>query len=344
MVGLPPKSYLGVPIAVGNRALGVISVQSTLHENRFSERDVHLLSTIAANVGTAIRNAQLYQETQRRADQMATIAEVGREVSATLNLDDVLGNIAAHVHRLFDAQDTVLRLADPDGGAFRTTVALGLYTEQFRSDVIHLGRGIHGNIAQTGIAEVIDNPDADPRGLHVAGTPVVEESPETLMVAPLIAQGRTVGLLSSLSGSARGLVHAGGSGLPGGPGAAGRGGAGERPSVRRTRQRETLLGLINSIQQDLASNLDLQGMIDLVGDRLRGVFHKQDIGIRLYDPATNLLHYPYEYDHGQRLSIEPREPGSLSAMCWRHGSPSSPTETRNAAGRSWAGSRCPARR
>ena len=162
VVGLPPKSYLGVPITVGNRVLGVISVQSTQQEDRFSEQDVHLLSTIAANVGTAIRNAQLYQETQRRADQMAAIAEVGREVSATLNLDAVLGNISAHVHRLFDAQDTVLRLAGPDGRIFRTTVALGLYAEQFKSDVIELGRGIHGSIAQTGFAEVIDNPDADP--------------------------------------------------------------------------------------------------------------------------------------------------------------------------------------
>ncbi len=196
VVGLPPKSYLGVPITVGNRAIGVISVQSTQQEDRFSEQDVHLLSTIAANVGTAIQNARLYQETQRRAGQMAAIAEVGREVSATLNLDAVLGNITAHVHRLFDAQDTVLRLVEPDGRAFRTTVALGVYAEQFKSDVIELGRGIHGSIAQAGIAEVIENPDADPRGAHVEGTPEVEASPETLMVAPLIAQGRTIGLLS----------------------------------------------------------------------------------------------------------------------------------------------------
>ncbi len=196
VVGLPPKSYLGVPITIGKEAIGVISVQSTQQEDRFSEQDVHLLSTIAANVGTAIQNARLYQETQRRAGQMAAIAEVGREVSATLNLDAVLGNITAHVHRLFDAQDTVLRLVEPDGRAFRTTVALGVYAEQFKSDVIELGRGIHGSIAQAGIAEVIENPDADPRGAHVEGTPEVETSPETLMVAPLIAQGRTIGLLS----------------------------------------------------------------------------------------------------------------------------------------------------
>ncbi len=205
VVGLPVKSYLGVPITVGKLALGVISVQSTQHEDRFGDQDARLLNTIAANVGTAIQNARLYQETQRRASQMAAIAEVGREVSATLQLETVLGNIAAHVYRLFDAQDTILRLAAPDGQTFHTTVALGLYAEQFKSDVIELNRGIHGSIAQTGLAEVIDNPDADPRGVHVEGTPEVEESPETLMIAPLIAQGRTVGLLSVYRDRRKGL-------------------------------------------------------------------------------------------------------------------------------------------
>ena len=306
VVGLPPRSYLGVPITVGNRALGVISVQSTQLEDRFSEQDAHLLSTIAANVGTAIQNAQLYHETQRRADQMAAIAEVGREVSATLDLDAVLGNIAAHVHRLFNAQDTVLRLVEPDGSAFRTTVALGLYTEQFRSDVIELGRGIHGSIAQTGIAEVIDNPDADPRGVHVEGTPVVEESLETLMVAPLIAQGRTIGLLSVYRDRQEGLFTQVDLDFLVGLARQAAVAVENARLFEETRRREAELGLINRIQHDLASNLDLEGLIDLVGDKLRAVFNTQDIGIRLYDPATNLLHYPYEYDHGQRLTVEPR--------------------------------------
>ena len=190
------KSLIGVPVISSDRVLGIIVMEDYECENAYGESEVRLLTTLAASLGTAIRNAQLYRETQRRADQMAAIAEVGREVSATLNLDAVLGNIAAHVHRLFDAQDTVLRLAEPDGGTFRTTMALGLYAEQFKSDVIELGRGIHGSIAQSGIAEVIDNPDTDPRGVHLEGTPEVEESPETLMVAPLIVQGRTIGLLS----------------------------------------------------------------------------------------------------------------------------------------------------
>jgi PAS domain S-box-containing protein len=67
-IGTPSRSYLGVPIVVGNTAIGVVSVQSTREEGRFGEADAGLLATIAANVGVAIQNARLF-EAQRAAEQ-----------------------------------------------------------------------------------------------------------------------------------------------------------------------------------------------------------------------------------------------------------------------------------
>ena len=204
-VGLPPQSYLGVPIPVSGQAIGVISVQSVQQQDRYDDDAVRLLGTIAASVGAALHNAQLYQETQRRAFQMATIAEVGHEVSATLDLDAVLASIARHVHTLFQAQDTVLRLLAADGQSFRTTVALGRYAEEFKSDVVTFGQGIHGHVAESGVAEVVDDPAKDPRGVLVPGTQEVEESPETLMCAPLMSRGQTIGLLSVYRDRSQGL-------------------------------------------------------------------------------------------------------------------------------------------
>jgi signal transduction histidine kinase/CheY-like chemotaxis protein/ligand-binding sensor domain-containing protein len=64
-MGVRSKSYLGVPIPVGNDVIGVISVQSTEEEGRFSEADMRLLATIAATVGVAIENARLFEETRQ---------------------------------------------------------------------------------------------------------------------------------------------------------------------------------------------------------------------------------------------------------------------------------------
>lgn len=70
-IGQIPKSYLGVPIIVGKQAIGVISVQSIQREGRFDESDVHLLTTLAANVGTAIHNAQLFEQAQEAQQRLA---------------------------------------------------------------------------------------------------------------------------------------------------------------------------------------------------------------------------------------------------------------------------------
>jgi len=76
-LGRRSASYLGVPIHSGGQAIGVISVQSTDQEGRFSEADQRLLSTIASAVGVAIYNAQLFEEA-RQARQAAEEADAAK--------------------------------------------------------------------------------------------------------------------------------------------------------------------------------------------------------------------------------------------------------------------------
>ncbi len=61
-MGRNTASYLGVPIPSGGQIIGVISVQSTDQEGRFTEADQRLLSTIASAVGVAIHNAKLFED------------------------------------------------------------------------------------------------------------------------------------------------------------------------------------------------------------------------------------------------------------------------------------------
>jgi signal transduction histidine kinase/DNA-binding response OmpR family regulator len=61
-LGRRSASYLGVPIQSGGQVIGVMSVQSTDQEGRFTEADQRLLSTIASAVGVAFHNAKLFEE------------------------------------------------------------------------------------------------------------------------------------------------------------------------------------------------------------------------------------------------------------------------------------------
>jgi PAS domain S-box-containing protein len=193
-VGVSAKSFLGVPIMVGEAAIGVISVQSTRQEGRFGESDVHVLSTVAANVGAAIENARLYQETQRHAREMAALAEVGREISASLDLPTVLRRIAEHAQELLHGRDVVLRLLEPDG-RLPAVVALGKYAEIYKAWQVQLGYGLTGHIAQTGVAEIVNDPLHDPRVASIPGTEEDDETEATIF-APLLTRERVIGMMT----------------------------------------------------------------------------------------------------------------------------------------------------
>ena len=75
-------------------------------------------------------------------------------------------------------------------------VALGMYAEQFQSELIRVGEGITGSAILSGMPEIIPDTGQDPRTVHVSGTPEEEEQPETMMVAPLVVGSQSVGVLT----------------------------------------------------------------------------------------------------------------------------------------------------
>ena len=78
---------------------------------------------------------------------------------------------------------------------------------------------------------------------------------------------------------------------------------------KETEQRAAELAIINSVQQALAAELNMQGIYDAVGDKIREIFNQADVGIRIYDPRTDLISYPYAYESRQRMVIQSRSLG-----------------------------------
>src|SRR6185436_19237752 len=72
---------------------------------------------------------------------------------------------------------------------------------------------------------------------------------------------------------------------------------------KESEQRAAELAIINSVQQALAAELNMQGIYDAVGDKIREIFNHADMGIRIYDPLTDQIHYPYVYEQGRRIDI-----------------------------------------
>ncbi len=86
VTGLGPlaKSWMGVPLLAGDYIAGVLNIQSYEIENAYDQEDLALFTTIASQVASAVRNAQLYKEATRRAEAMASLAqhtEIARRIS-----------------------------------------------------------------------------------------------------------------------------------------------------------------------------------------------------------------------------------------------------------------------
>jgi Signal transduction histidine kinase len=77
-------------------------------------------------------------------------------------------------------------------------------------------------------------------------------------------------------------------------------------ALESERKRIAELAVINSVQMALAKELNIQGIYDTVGDKIREIFHNTDMGIRIYDPKTNLEYFPYTYENGKQVVIEPK--------------------------------------
>ena len=139
-------SIAAVPVIGSDRMLGILTMSNFEREHAFGEFEVRLLTTVASSMGVAMENARLFEENQRRTRESAVLAEVGRDISSTLELATVMDRIAHHAKDLLVADDSAIFLPQEgrDGAArtFRAIVAEGGSASQLKDMEIVAGEGI----------------------------------------------------------------------------------------------------------------------------------------------------------------------------------------------------------
>jgi PAS domain S-box-containing protein len=93
------------------KPFGVLSAH-TAQLKIFTEDDVHFLQAVANVLATAIENAHLYQETQRRAAQLTVLNELDRAITTSLRLSDIFYAFTRHAIRLIPYELTSIALLE----------------------------------------------------------------------------------------------------------------------------------------------------------------------------------------------------------------------------------------
>ncbi|HUH94736.1 MAG TPA: GAF domain-containing protein [Casimicrobiaceae bacterium] len=291
-----PKSQVFVPLLVGGQARGLIQLSNTEREHAFSDSDVRLLKTLASSMSVALENARLFDETQRRSRETAALAEVGRDISSTLELSTVMDRIANHARNLLSAGSSAIFLPEPGGDTYRAIVAVGEIAAEIQSTRVKVGEGIIGDLVQKGRAEFINDTGSDPRAIQIPGTE--KEENERLMVAPLLAGQKVKGAMAVWRTGGEAFSDSELEFLVG-------------LSLQATvaienarlfaeaRQRAAELATVNTVSQQLAGKLDLSALINLVGEQVRTVFKADIAYVALYDRQAGIMDFPYQ--HGDKL-------------------------------------------
>ena len=111
---------------------------------RSATSEVRLLQTLANAMSVALENARLFDETQRRTREAAALAEVGRDISSTLDVATVMDRIAQHAKDLLNADNSAIFLPSAGSTAYRAIVAVGDIADELKDDEIEPGVGIIG--------------------------------------------------------------------------------------------------------------------------------------------------------------------------------------------------------
>ena len=291
------KSGVFVPLLVGSEARGLINLMDLEREHAFSPSDVRLLETLATSMSVALENARLFDETQRRTKEAAALAEVGRDVSSTLDLAKVMDRIAGHAKELLRGDNSAIFLPDEEGSTYRAIVALGEVAEQIKGTTVTPGKGVIGSIIQSGRPEFINDTGADPRVVQIAGTPQLTN--ERLMVAPLLAGTKVKGAMAVWRNGGTPFDAADMDFLVGLSLQA----AVAMENARlfaESQQRAAELDTVNAVSQQLVGKLDLDALIELVGEQVRTVFKADIAYVALLDRAAGIINFPYQYGEESR--------------------------------------------
>src|SRR6185369_11100123 len=293
--GEVPRTALFVPMMAGGLGTGVISLQNMDRENAFSDSDVRLLTTLAGSLSVALDNVRLFDETKRllaetdaRAAELAIINSVQQGLAEKLDMQAMYDLVGDKLTEIFDADGVDIERYDRATGMveFEYTVERG---ERLPADAMPL-IGFRRQVVEPR-APLLVNRDLPARAAEVGQPAIIAgELAKSALWVPMVTGGEVTGIVlienlehedafseadvRLLTTLARSLGVA-------------------LENVRlfdetkrlldESSERAAELAIINSVQQGLASKLEMQAMYDLVGNKISEIFDAQTVDIALYD-------------------------------------------------------------
>jgi PAS domain S-box-containing protein len=190
-------SFLGMPVFLQDRLLAVLGMVSRT-PFRLAPDDQELLEAFAAQAAVAIRNAQLFAESEQRGRVAQDLADLSRLLSQTLDIARVAQAVADGIRQRLGALSTAVYNLEPSTGTLVALATSGPEATFAWTRLLPKGHGAAGLAVHQRVA--VATPDAF-RDARIQYEPEARAQLErsdyrAVLAVPFLVQGRAIGALA----------------------------------------------------------------------------------------------------------------------------------------------------
>jgi sigma-B regulation protein RsbU (phosphoserine phosphatase) len=231
------------------------------------------------------------------AEVLPALVEIGEEINASLDLDEVLQKSAALVKRLIDYEIFAVMLLDERTQELYFRFAIGHRPEVVQHWRVPLGKGITGIAAATRQPFRVGDVSAEPRYINAL------DSVRSELAVPLLYKNQCIGVLDIQSNQADYFTRDQQSILTLLASRIAIAVENARLYERTRRQAETLL-LLNEIGREASSILDVEELIRRTAGLVHRIINYQMFSLFFYDEHINAFRQRIHIKYGQSVQEE----------------------------------------
>ena len=188
------QTLVGIPLLAKEKAIGSITLLSRSHR-ALTQREVNLLESLGNQIGLALENARLFEETKKRLDELTILYEITKISTSSLNLDLMLRKIIDSLNSFFKFEALGILLIDENTKKLSPHPAS--YKELSMKNIgklgLCVGKGITGWVAEKGEPLLVGDVREDAR--YTCG----DESICSEMCVPLKVGEKVIGVIDAQS-------------------------------------------------------------------------------------------------------------------------------------------------
>ncbi len=314
----PIRSWLGVPLVTQGNVVGLIMLTRRELDAYQTREEQYVVFAFASQVAIALSNAELFEQTFERTNELGTLLEAAQATSMSRSVNEVFRVVADLMFNALEQENAAILIWDEVGNQLEVEFATSrsgepspLITKGQRYDLRDYPARLRA-LKQRDVVVIIDEPsagDTTPYELELQEMRAMGRG--VRMFVPLVVADRAIGLIQleqtsnneqSITQQKVRLAKALGAQV-----------AVAIENARlsaETRVRLEELITINSLSQAISSTLKLDDMLAIVRDQVPALTKAEEMYLALYDAERDVITFPLAVRGGQTFVIPPRPLGN----------------------------------